>query len=63
MDAGEEERMRETLILAVIAVLAAMAVSALCAATAYYCYIRNKVSMRRKSLNCKILSSLIYSPK
>lgn len=50
---GGVEWRQEAIALLVIVVLAALAIASLLFAFSYYCYIRSKVSKRRKSLNSK----------
>ncbi|KAB1209500.1 hypothetical protein CJ030_MR6G005215 [Morella rubra] len=50
MEAEEDYRRKERMVLAVIVVVASVAVASLLVAFSYYCYIRNKVSKRLKDL-------------
>uniref|UniRef100_A0A803P2Y1 Uncharacterized protein n=1 Tax=Cannabis sativa TaxID=3483 RepID=A0A803P2Y1_CANSA len=44
MEADDEERRKERVVLAAIVVFASIAVASLLVALSYYCYIRNKVT-------------------
>lgn len=50
MEAEEDYRRKERIVLAIIVVVASVAVASLLVAFSYYCYIRNKVSKRLKDL-------------